>query len=215
VAHAYPILLELAGRLVVIVGGGKVAVRKARGVIDGGADGVRCIALEINSEMPSRVERIVGAFEPSHLDGAGLAFAATNSPEVNTAVVRASRERGILVCRADADEEDGGDFTVPAVWRSGSVVVGVSAGSPALSAALRDEIRNISGLGKYLDMAEVLKALRPRLREMASLSTSQHMQAMRDLVTQPALDVLAKDGAGALWRWLVDRFPELKGEKAP
>ena len=67
-AYSYPILLDLTGKLVVIVGGGRVAVRKAEGLIEGGATKVRCIAPEIEDEMPAEVERIKTLFVPSHLE---------------------------------------------------------------------------------------------------------------------------------------------------
>src|SRR5207245_2296744 len=93
VAYSYAILLELAGKLVVIVGGGRAAVRKAEGLIEGGATKVRCIAPEIEDQMPAEVEKINVRFVPSHVDGAALVFAATSSAETNIDVVRAARER--------------------------------------------------------------------------------------------------------------------------
>jgi siroheme synthase (precorrin-2 oxidase/ferrochelatase) len=58
VAYSYPILLDLTGKLVVIVGGGMVAARKAQGVIEGGATRVKCVALKFDNEMPGEVEMI-------------------------------------------------------------------------------------------------------------------------------------------------------------
>src|SRR5437667_8963831 len=105
-------MLDVKERLVVIVGGGRVAVRKARGVIDAGAARVRCIALQIANEMPSLVERLVASFEPRHLEEAGLVFAATDDPAVNDQIVAEAKRRGVLVNRADADDERAGDFSI-------------------------------------------------------------------------------------------------------
>ena len=215
-AYSYPILLDLTGKLVVIVGGGKVAVRKARGVLDGGATTVRCIAPQIDKEMPEQVELAHKTFEPSDLDGAAMAFAATDQAGVNAAVVRAAEDRGILTCRADANEFDGGDFTVPAVLRHGSIVISFSAGSPALSATLRDEFRTkITTIDKYKEMAKLLRTLRPRLRDFRALTAARRKQAMIDLASPAALTVLAEGNNEGLWQWLVERYPELKLEKAP
>jgi len=216
VAHAYPILVELAGKLVVIVGGGKVAVRKARGVIEGGATRVRCVAPQIDVEMPDQVERVQRKFEPSDLGGAAMVFAATDQAAVNSAVVRAAQERGILVCRADADEHEGGDFTVPAVLRHGSIVVSFSAASPALSAAMRDEFRGqLAAMDRYKEMARLLRTLRPKLRDCVQLPPARRRAALLELASPAALDLLASRGEEALWRWLVERYPELKGESSP
>ncbi len=215
-AYAYPILLDLAGKLVVIVGGGKVAVRKAAGAIDGGATRVRCVAPKIDAEMPAQVERIEKTFEPVDVDGATLVFAATDQSAVNSAVVRAAQERKILVSRADADEQDAGDFIVPAVLRRGPIVVSVAAGSPALAAKVRDQLSTaLQTLHRYTQLAEALKTLRPMLVDSKTLTAQRRRAALLDLVTAPALEALGQDGKDGLWRWLVERYPELKPEQSP
>src|SRR5215469_5803910 len=116
-------MLDVSGRRVVIIGGGNVAARKAEGLLEAGAL-VRCIAPRFCDEMPAGVERITEVYEPRHLDGAMFALAVTDRAEVNEAVVRDARSRGLLVNRADTDTD--GDFITPAVHRLGSVVVTVS-----------------------------------------------------------------------------------------
>jgi precorrin-2 dehydrogenase/sirohydrochlorin ferrochelatase len=214
VAYSYPILLDLAGKLVVIVGGGKAAVFKAEGLIEAGATKIRCIAPEIDKDMPEEVAKIYSRFMPSQIDGAAIVFAATNSAETNIDVVRAARERSILVARVGS-EGDLGDFVVPANWRTGTIIVSVSTGSPALSKTLRDEIKeNVSSISRYAEMAELMQKLRPWLLN-SSLNPVQRHQALLDLARKPALDALAQDGGEGLYRWLVERYPELKLEKAP
>src|SRR4051794_25436732 len=92
---AYPLLLDVTDRLVVIVGGGAVAVRKANGVLEAGARRVRCVAPEFHPDLPSAVERVPERYEPRHLDGAGLAFACTDLTDVNDVVCRDCRQRGV------------------------------------------------------------------------------------------------------------------------
>jgi len=214
VAYSYPILLDLEGKLVVIVGGGKAAVFKAEGLIEAGATKIRCIAPEIDKEMPQEVAKVYSRFVPSHVDGAALVFAATNSSETNIDVVRAARERNIPVARV-AREGDLGDFVVPANWRVGPIVVSVSTGSPALSRTLRDEIKgNITSINRYAQMAELMQRLRPWLLD-SSLDPVRRYQALLDMAGEPALQALADGGGEGLYRWLVERYPELKLEKAP
>ena len=102
--HAYPLMLDVTGRLVVIVGGGPVAVRKVKGLLDAGATRVRVVAPECHASMPAGVERVVAAYDAPHLDGASLVFASTDSADVNDRVARDAAERGIWVNRSD----DGG-----------------------------------------------------------------------------------------------------------
>ena len=152
-AYSYPILLDLTGKLVVIVGGGRAAARKARGALEVGAR-VRCIAPEFHQKTPEEVEKITARFHPSQLDGAYLVFAATDSSEVNFDVVREARERKILVSRTDGEDENHGDFVLPAVFRAAPIVISVSTGSPFLSETLRDEIpKQVVRMEQYKEMA--------------------------------------------------------------
>lgn len=213
-AYSYPILLDLTGKLVVIVGGGGVAVRKAISVLYGGATRVRCIAPEIQQNMPHQVEQVIARFEPSQLEGAYLVFATTDSADVNFDVVRAARERKILVSRADS-EDDRGDFILPAVWRRGEITISVASGIPSLSAALRNEIKDtLTSIGQYEQMAELMQKLRPWLYN-SSLPSIRQACAMIDLASKQAMEVMAKSGGDGLYRWLVEKYPELKLEKAP
>lgn len=211
--HAYPLLLDVSERLVVIVGGGAVAVRKARGLIAAGAKRVRCVSLEFHTEMPGEVERVEAAFGPEHLEGADLVFAATSSPAVNEQVVREARRRKILVNRADADEEMPGDFATPAVWRSCGVMVTVSAaGNPALAATIRDDLA-----GKIepvqVRMAEAMQTLRPMLLKSPGLSPTRRRDALRDLAGEEAMKLLAQGGLPMLHMWIRQRYPEIAGNE--
>src|SRR2546423_3621673 len=136
VRAAYPLMLDVSDRLAVIIGGGRVAARKARGLIEAGATKVRMVSPTFHKDVPAAVERIAGRYEPRHLEGAGLAFAATDSGETNDAVVRDARRLGVLVCRADGDHEAAGDFATPAVMRKGALTVVVSAAGGAGPAAV-------------------------------------------------------------------------------
>ena len=142
-AHAYPLMLDISQRLIVIVGGGGVAARKAAGVIEAGAMRINVIAPEHHEKLRSLpVTLVPESYQTGHLAGAGLVFAATDSPAVNASVVRDAQSRGILVSRADGDDETPGDFITPARFSASVVTVAVSAGSPALAARVRDELKN-------------------------------------------------------------------------
>ena len=134
-------MLDVTGRTVVIIGGGAVAARKAAGVMEAGAARVRVVAPQIGADVRA-TERVAESYETRHLDGASLAFAATDSPEVNNRVVRDARARGILVNRADegGDGAEPADFVTPAKFQEGEVIVTVSAGSAALAVAIRNDL---------------------------------------------------------------------------
>jgi len=202
-------MLDVTQRLIVIVGGGTVAVRKAQGLIAAGARRIRCVALEFHPQLPREVERITGLFEPWHLEGASLVFAATDSSTVNDAVVREAHRRGALVNRADMDENQPGDFTTPAMFRKSAVTVTVSAaGSPALAARIRDDLAARMD-PNHLAMAQALLTLRPLIRDASSMPIEKRRVAFRDLTTAEAMSALADGGMDGLRRWLVTRHPEL------
>ena len=207
--YAYPIMLDVRSARIVIVGGGTVACRKARSLLAAGASDITCVAPRFSSRLPPGIRRVCQEFRPHHLRGASLVFAATDSPQVNQSVVRESRRRRIPVNRADADAADSGDFTVPAVYRRGPLTIAVSAGgSPALAAAVRDDIARLLD-PVWARMALALRGLRPRIRECSALNSRQRRRLLRDLAGPEALAILRQGGLKALRRWLGDRLPPL------
>lgn len=142
----YPIFLKLAAAPVLIIGGGKVALRKARGLADAGARITvvsPCFHPDFHA-MPT-VTRITQPYTPGWLCATGqprwrLVFIATSKPDVNRQAGIDARTANILCCRCD-DSGDG-DFTGAATTRRGSVTLAVSTGgaSPRLAASLADHL---------------------------------------------------------------------------
>jgi precorrin-2 dehydrogenase/sirohydrochlorin ferrochelatase len=210
VPHAYPLFLDVSQRLVVIVGGGAVALRKAGGLVEAGAQRIRLVAPRRTEgfERGGGLEWIAEAYRPEHLDGAAIVFAATDSAEVNSAVVRDAQERGILVCRADSDDDAPGDFLTPAVFRDGAVTVAVSAGSAALSVLIRDGVQ-ARWDGRWSKMAGAMKWLRPLIRG-SGLTIEQRRALFRDAARLDAIEILDRQGADGLKAWLAARHPEFR-----
>ena len=202
--HAYPVMLDVTGRLVVVVGGGAVAVRKAKGVLEAGGTRVRCVSPAIDPTMPGSVERVQEAYEARHLEGAGLVFAATDLAAVNDAVVRDARARGVLVNRADHDDSQPGDFAVPAKLRQGPVVVAVATGgSPALAVSIRNGLLERWD-PKWSRLAEMMLALRRKVIEELDHPDARRA-AFHDLATDEALGVLDAEGVAGVVKWLLAR----------
>ncbi len=204
--HAYPLMLDVTDRLVVIIGGGAVAVRKVKGLLDAGGIRIRVISEEFRAEMPSEVERIVASYEPSHLEGAQLVFAATDSAPVNERVVADARRRGVLVSRADDGEA--GDFLTPARFQEGEVIVTVSAGSPALAVVIRNELAQRIDR-RHLKMAHAMRELRPSIVG-SGLAPEKRAAVLRDLASEDAMATLDADKVEGLRVWIRQRHPDLK-----
>ena len=126
-----------------VVGGGKVGLRKARGLLEAGAR-VTVIAPEWESDFETLPVRLVPRrFRASDLGNAVLVFAATNDRLTNHRIGIAAKGKGVFATIADSAEEC--HFIVPARVQRGSVHVAISTGgdNPRLSAELRkkrDEI---------------------------------------------------------------------------
>lgn len=200
-----PLLLEVADRPVVVVGGGAVAARKVASLLSAGARDIAVVAPSFAAHLPAAARRIAEPYRPEHLDGAWLVWAATDDPQVNDAVTRDARARGALVGRIDG--RDGADFTSPAVWRGPDACVAVTlGGSPSLSAALRDRL--IESIGdEWIALARVHRRLRVRLRE-SGRAPEQRRAALALLASAEALRA-AREGETALLEWIERVEPAL------
>jgi len=139
----YPIFLDLKDRPVLVVGAGKVALRKSKGLLEAGAR-VTVVAPECEPEFESLPVRMVRRrFRASDLAGAMLVFAATGDRLANHRIGIAAKGRGVFANIADSAEEC--DFIVPARLLRGGVQVAVSTGgeSPRLAAELRKKLEEV------------------------------------------------------------------------
>ncbi len=128
-----------------VVGGGEVANRKARKLLQARAE-VVVISPDVKPELASMAAEVRRRpYREGDLEGAFLAFAATDRREVNAAVAREARERGIPVNVADEPSE--GDFALPSTLRRGQLQVAVSTGgaSPILAQKIRRELEDTFG----------------------------------------------------------------------
>ncbi len=148
------------------------------------------------------------SYETRHLDGATLVFAATDRQDVNDAVVRDARRRGILVARADSDDAEPGDFTTPAHFREGPVVVSVSAGSAALASSIRDDLAERFD-PRWSVMAELMQTLRPMVLKTLANDGGRRTEVLRALAGDEAI-ARADQGLPGVLAWLCERYPEFK-----
>jgi precorrin-2 dehydrogenase / sirohydrochlorin ferrochelatase len=139
----YPIFVDLKDRPVLIVGAGKVALRKCRGLLEAGAR-ITVVAPECHPEFESLPVRLVRRpFRASDLAAVVLVFAATDDRLTNHRIGIAAKGKGIFANIADSAEEC--DFLVPARVERGGVQFAVSTGgeSPRLAAELRKKLEDL------------------------------------------------------------------------
>ena len=163
----YPANFIVAGRRCVVVGAGRIAQRKIEGLLAAGAD-IEVVAPEAVDGVQAMVTAgtvrwSARTFEPSDLDDAWLAVAATSTPEVNRAVFEAGEARRVWVNAAD--DPANCSFSLMSVVRRGDIVVtiGTNGRSPALATFLRDHVATEMG-PEYETLLEVLSEAREAIR---------------------------------------------------
>ena len=137
-----PVNLLVRGRRVVVVGAGRIAARKIEPLLDRGAE-VVVVAPHIGDEVRGWADQgrctvaARGRSQPADLDGAWLAYTATDDPAANRAVFAAAEERRIWA--NSADDPANCSFTLMSVVRRSDLVVAIGTGgrSPALASYLR------------------------------------------------------------------------------
>ncbi|EAC6872510.1 bifunctional precorrin-2 dehydrogenase/sirohydrochlorin ferrochelatase [Listeria monocytogenes] len=138
----YPIMLDITGRKVVIIGGGKVALRKIMGLLDAGAD-ILVVGLKILPEIKALdVQIMEEAYRSEHLKSAFMIFICTDNLEVNQLVLR-DRTPGQLV--NDTTNQANSDFFNMATVTKNELTVGISTGgnNPGYAKKVKREVSEL------------------------------------------------------------------------
>jgi len=165
-ASYFPLLLDLAGRSVTVVGGGKVAERKVRTLLACGAR-VRVVAPSLTDGLgelaaAGRIAYEDRAYTPGDLTGATVAFVAVDDPHASAAAAEDARRAGVLVNVVDRPELC--DFIVPSVVRRGllSIAISTAGASPAWARRIRERLEKEFG-EEYARLFAALARVRKEL----------------------------------------------------
>jgi siroheme synthase-like protein len=138
----YPVFLKLAGRSVLVVGGGPVAEGKVNGLLEAGAAITVVAPYVVPAISAAPVEIRLRPFEPGDLDGACFVVAAAPW-EVNRQVAAAAHARGVLVNAVD-DVENASAYLGGVVRRAGvTVALSTDGVAPALAGLLREALEDV------------------------------------------------------------------------
>lgn len=164
----FPVFLNLRQRKCLVVGGGEVAARKIRLLIDAEAQ-----VVVVSPKLCDAVQKLAAANEITHINkpfsaddltDAALVIAATDSSEVNQAVNEAAQQAGILV--NVVDQPDLCNFIVPSLVDRSPVLVAISTGgaAPVLGRLLRARLETIipSGYGR---LASLVAGFREQVKQ--------------------------------------------------
>ena len=189
----YPIMIQLEGMKVVVVGGGAVAQRKIDTLLDYHAD-VHVVSRDLTSKLNKYLEerriKLSGReFKESHLDGAFVVIAATDDPLLNRRVSETALARGLLINAVDQPADC--NFIVPSILKRGDLLVAVSTSgkSPAFSKKIREQLERQFG-DEYGSFLVLMGCLREEILKK-ELSQEENKRIFCQLVNSPILDAIA------------------------
>lgn len=163
----YPTFLNIQDKKCVVIGGGKVALRKIKILLTSGAK-VAVISPEVHPELKQLAENgliqlIQKEFEQGDLEDAVFVFETTDIKDINRKVVEESRRIGALV--NVADDPALSDFILPSFFRRGGLTIAVSTSgkSPALARKIRTRLEQIFG-EEYAILLSLIEEVRSELK---------------------------------------------------
>jgi precorrin-2 dehydrogenase/sirohydrochlorin ferrochelatase len=138
----YPANIRISGRRCVIIGGGRVAARKAAVLLECGAL-VKVVSPALDAEfetMAGSIEHVERSYARGDLEGSFLVIAATDDDETNRAVEEEARSGNLMLNVVDKPEQC--NFYVPSSIRRGELMITISTGGrlPALAKRLREQL---------------------------------------------------------------------------
>lgn len=194
----YPAFLDLKGRLCLVVGGGKVALRKSEKLIEAGAR-VRLVSPRFGEgfdkyQASESVEFRRRAFLPEDLEGCFLVVSAADDQEVNRQVSREAHQRGLL-CNV-VDQPALSSFIAPALVSRGRLQIAISTAgaSPALARKIRRQLEAEFG-PEYGPFLELMARLRPQVLEKYK-NEEQRRRLFHALVDSPLLALIRQGRLG-------------------
>jgi len=197
----YPIFLELAGRRVVLIGGGVVAVRKARSLLAAGARLV-VVAEQIDDVLTnlctgSSAKLVRSRYSKDYIAEAVLVIAATNDHELNKQIYKDCQELEIL-CNV-VDQPELCDFYVPAVVRRGDlqIAIGTEGDCPAYAGHIRKKLEQIF-TEKHGEFLAELEAMRERIIKDVPGEADRKV-LLGELVDDESFDYFVENGS-SVWR---------------
>lgn len=194
-SRRYTISLDLFQKDCLVVGGGQVAERKVRSLLECGAR-VKVISPEITPGMGKlAAEGLIlyreGFYQDSDLNGVFLVIGATDREEVNRRIADDCAARNLVV--NIVDDPGKGNFFVPAVVRRGALTIAVSTEgkSPMLARKIREELERAYG-PQFSEFLELLGQLRERVINNET-NEQKKRNLLEELVSEEILDLL-KEG---------------------
>jgi precorrin-2 dehydrogenase/sirohydrochlorin ferrochelatase len=191
----YPILVDLEGRKVLVVGGGSVARRKIETLLKCSAR-VVLVSMDLNPALrgyvdAGKVEYLGREFNEGHMDNVFMVIAATDDAELNHRISRAAEEKNILVNAVDQPVDC--NFIVPSIVKRGDLLIAISTSgkSPAFAKRIRKELTDQLGI-EYEYFLRLMGRIR---KEVLSLGYSQdkNSRIFHEIVDSSVIEAIKKE----------------------
>ena len=137
-----PININISGKQILIIGGGKVGLHKAT-ILSRYTSDATIISPEFREGFNSLPFRLIRKrYEPNDLDGVFMVYICTENVELNRQIKRDAEDRNVLASVCDSPSLC--DFTSPAIYRNGNLTVAVASNATDVyrSIRIRDAIRD-------------------------------------------------------------------------
>ncbi len=180
----YPIFLSVSSKRCVVVGGGQVALRKVRVLLECGAN-VRVISPDVCFELSQlaesgEIEVFNREYRTGDLKGAFVAIVATNDSTTNLKVAKEAQRDAVLV--NVVDDAENSNFIVPSYVRRGDVTLAISTAgrSPALARKIRTRLEKEFG-DEYASLALLISEVRGEVKRQGIKVNGDAWQEALDL----------------------------------
>ena len=205
----YPIFLNLKGKKVVVIGGGKVAERKILALLKTSAD-ITVVSPEITKKIKKEkvkggIKHICRQYRKGDLRKAFLVIAATDSPNVNEQV---SKDAPCLVNVVDTPHLC--NFIVPSVIKRNPLTIAVSTSgvSPALSRSIRKELEKMYG-SEFSHYLKLLKRIRTEAMRVIK-DKRKRGEFLKAIASEKIIEMLREKGFKETQRLAEDLLRKVK-----
>ncbi|MEF9475852.1 MAG: bifunctional precorrin-2 dehydrogenase/sirohydrochlorin ferrochelatase [Candidatus Mariimomonas ferrooxydans] len=217
----YPVFLKLNAKKAVVIGGGKIAERKARVLIKAGAS-VKIISPAITKPLERLKKKGLLAhvkrnYRKGDLKDAFIVIAGTSSVKTNSKIARDARYLGIpgsvpgnrnndslLINIIDTPSE--GNFIAPSIVKRGPLTIAISTTgcSPAVSKTIRKELEKLYG-NEFTHYLRLLEKIRKKaMKEIKN--DKKREEFLKKLASEKIFNALRRNGPAGLSRLIHHRF---------
>ena len=205
----YPILVDLQGKEVLVIGGGTVAQRKIETLLEYGAV-VNVVSRQLTPTLnryleEGKIKFLDEEFRESYLDGVFMVVASTDNASLNHWISQVAIKKGILINAVDQPSDC--NFIVPAILRRGDLLIAVSTSgkSPALAKKVRQDLEDQFG-PEYGTLLVIMGNLRKEILSRG-LSQDENSRIFHDIVDSHILEAIRREDWNEAASILTEKIP--------